>query len=217
MKILKSLLLVLIFCFVSCKKTKETNGLPTKNISVKQQTFNIDKQGIITKLPDSLKEKYDDNLFNKKLVGLGVLNENEKDIYKKYEIDFYHLCYGPAFSFFIDVINHNVYVYEYDEYDILLSKIQIRYVLKINEIQLIDKGYSLKIKNGYEVIDGNKLEQLKFNDISLNLNNSNSMIYSVSITHDYDNYFSNIFRYTIYANKEEEQKFARADCGDFDG
>ncbi|MCD8440815.1 hypothetical protein [Tenacibaculum finnmarkense] len=215
-------LIMLITLLNSCKaeKSKEQEIKKEKSISkIKEKKRKPKLKNINLILTDSLKQLYNQNLFNTKLTSLSLRDKNEVDIYIKYEIDFNHLCYPSALSLFIDSIEKKIYAFQYEDEDVPITKRRIDYILNIKSIIKIEGGYNI-ICNELESFLGADYVKTKLNDIEFSFIKLNSMsLYKLEIREqDLKSKHKDLFgRYNIYVRKAIEDKFHKDDCGDFEG
>ena len=69
-----------------------------------------------------------ESLFNHKLSGLSVIDENVIDPYKKYGLDFSTICFCNSPSIYIDTKNKNFIVFNYCDSDLPLKNIRVTYI-----------------------------------------------------------------------------------------
>ena len=218
-----TLFCILLVCmFFSCKKNiqEKDNKLP----KVVKETLIIrsEKDSILTssKKIDALSLKkgnleYPQDLFNTKLIGLGIKDSTAINPYKKYWIDFNAICYSPAITFYIDTDNSKVYAVEYTIENLPLEKDEILFQLDIKKIIHEGNNYAVffnKIEQ-FMTEDYNKIEYIEtvFNFIKLDT------VYKLEINNELPIFYSEVNRYKNFISKSYEEKFERDDCGDFDG
>lgn len=137
-------------------------------------------------------------LFNQKLVGLSIVNKNERDIYKKYGLDFLTVCNCDSPSLYID--KNQVTVFNYCEND-TLEAIKNTFTFKITETEITGNKIILTT-NPY----------LKINVKQLN---KDAELYQIKIEGDFPKEYVGNQLKTIFTT--QPQKFIQYDCGDYDG
>ncbi|MFV0531721.1 MAG: hypothetical protein ACK5MD_09850 [Flavobacteriales bacterium] len=164
--------------------------------------FSRNKKSITTsqnKPKNSGKQGFD-SIYNKKLVGLSVINEKEQNILKKYRIDFASSCMCNSPSLYIDKKNKEVILFNYCDNDKKFSEIENKYIFKISNIQCKDNQLVVITK------DSITFTFTKTNSTELFQLSVDGKIPTDHIGNDLKAYFT-----------PQPQKFREKDCGDFDG
>ena len=205
--------ILLVFMFFSCKKNIQ--GKENKLPKVVKDTLILKSKKIDTLNLKKENLDYPQNLFNTKLIGLGIKDSAAINPYKKYWIDFNAICYSPAITFYIDTDNSKAYAIEYTIENLPLEKDEILFQLDIKKIIHEGNNYTIffnKIEQ-FMTEDYNKIEYIEtvFNFIKLNT------VYELDIKNNLPIFYSEVNRYNFFVSKEKESKFEHEDCGDFDG
>jgi len=191
-------------------------------IKVNSQEINadIEKSASSTKEKDSLNknsqnQSYPIELFNTKLVGLGIRDSTAVDPYKRYWIDFDAYCYSSTISFYIDTLKNKIYAIEYDFENTSITKDKILFQFSIEKIINDENSYQFFL-NEYEQFileDDQKVEEIEtvFNFTKLDT------VYQLEIKNNLPIFYSEVNRYKFFITKKEEGKFQHEGCGDFDG
>ncbi|MGY3793353.1 hypothetical protein [Aquimarina sp. 433] len=203
---MRLILPILLFLLISCKevskKTQPENLLDKKYSTTTQEA---NKSSLINNV--ELDKKNTDsifnNLFNKELIGVSIKTEDEKDIYKKYWIDFNSRCMCDSPSIFLDKKNKKVYIYNYCRNSVPPKNKEPFFEYVLEKIVFKENELEISIKNNIEeeII-------LKFNEIE-------DEIYAMSIDGDFPSDYigdriNNLFT-------PSPSSFEKEDCGDFDG
>lgn len=141
-----------------------------------------------------------ENLFNKVIVGLSIIDEKEKDPYKKYGLDFNAICLCDAPSFFIDTKSSKFTIFNYCDSNYDFKEIKNKYSYKITKIEA---------KNKELVITTSESLKIKF------YQTDNKSIYKMNYEGNIPTDFVGSDLKNLYTS--EYNKFVTIDCGDFSG
>ena len=213
-------ILIILLLFLSCNKNANSHEIAViskqesiKQIEIKKSQIPKDKSPL--KDGDSLNKNYSNELFNTKLVGLGVKDSAVVNPYKRYWIDFNAYCYSPTVSFYIDPQKYKIYAVEYDFENTSIKKDKILFQFNIEKIVIDEDSYQIFLNKVEQFIseDYSKIEDIQtiFNFTKLNT------IYKLEIKNSLPLFYSEVNRYIFFISKKEEGKFEHEDCGDFDG
>lgn len=140
-----------------------------------------------------------ENLFNKKLVGLSVVNKKSKNPYKKYGLSFSTVCYCDSPAIYIDKNPQELIIFNYCESSKSLKKNENKYVYKIEKI--LNEKDQLQVFTNNLNITFKKDKQLPF--------------YHITIKGIFPTNYVGSQVEKIYTDQPE--KFYKEDCGDFQG
>ncbi|GAA0872263.1 hypothetical protein GCM10009117_14100 [Gangjinia marincola] len=141
-----------------------------------------------------------DEIVNKELVGISILNESNSDPYKKYGLDFETLCYCNTPSLLINKDDGNLIVFNYCDKESVPENSERIHILKIIEAKKMKASLYLKTESNVELYINKK---------------TGIPIYQIIIDGPFPKeYVGN----TIKENfTPEPEKFEKVSCKDFDG
>ncbi|WP_405399174.1 hypothetical protein [Maribacter sp. Asnod2-G09] len=211
-------IIVVLFMLFSCdfrtQKTTESNHKKNENINdsfsnSKESINNIQTSDSVLTNRDKQNYGIVDDLFNQKLIGMVIYDENETDPYKKYVFDFSNACYGSDLaSLTIDKGNNKLFIYSY--WNSFPPENKSDYIsLNITDYKLIKHGVSIVLASGV------KLLFTKHKEVPL---------YNLSIVGKLDMKATKdpnggVFKInSIFITESNMKEFpADYDCGDFEG
>lgn len=149
----------------------------------------------------------ENELFNTSLIGLDVAKPKEKNVFKKYNINFGSACYSGVTAIYMNKDTSRLYLFSgWDTFK--ESKLpEGTQTFEIVNIKNSDDLLSVEAKNA----------QVK--SLILKFSTADNLIYSLRVQSsaalDASDVLTN-FR-TVYVKKANKRKFKEADCGDFQG
>lgn len=219
--------------FLACKQSQKNT-----------QNNNLSKKVVQDTLINSLKKDKDSNsllltsikgdtsistkeskkvhpILDKELVGLGIRDSLTTNVFKKYWVDFYSICYPSALSLYIDSNAKKMYAYDYSFYledkSFSIQDLFLSFIFHIESYQEVKGNYLFTINKVEHLYSEEKVIQLDKIQMNFSKINPANKIYKLKIKESEESYYSNILRYNIYVSKSIENKFEKEDCGDFDG
>lgn len=141
-----------------------------------------------------------ENLFNKLIVGLSIIDEKEKDSYKKYGLDFNTICLCNAPSFFINTKSNEFIIFNYCDSNNDFKEIENKYSYKITKIEAENRELII-------ITSGNL--KIKF------YQTDNKIIYEMNYEGNIPTDFVGSDIKKLYTS--EYNKFVAIDCEDFSG
>lgn len=190
-----SLFLLLTLMF-SCKSNNNT----TLVISSQQSQVNSNLRELESPFENT---QLSDELLDKKLIPLKVIQKNEKNPYKKYQIDFYAVCMCDSQSYKIDTTKNVLVIFDYCFGDMPDNNTVIQ-EFEIDKITQEENQILISFLNFEDEF------VFKFNKTT------NQKIYKLSIQGKIP-FNERIKEYEYFSYYIEQQKFSKEDCGDFDG
>lgn len=139
-------------------------------------------------------------IFNKKLIGLSIINEQEQSIFKKYGIDFTAECMCNTPSVYIDKQKNELVLFNYCDGSRKLSEIEHKVILKISSMKMEGEKLIFSTDQNIKFTFSRKEHQALF---ELNVEGKLPTDY---IGTDLKRYFT-----------PQPQQFYKADCGDYQG
>lgn len=152
----------------------------------------------------------------KDLVGLAIRDSSATNPFNKYEIDFYHLCYGGVYNWFIDLEEKVIFSYKYNMEPTPLTIENINFWIEIENILNKNDQVTLHVGKVYRN-KNSKFVNKPFERIVIEINEMEPSIVELKLDSSGEIDFRNVFRYNTYTYKKFESKFPKASCGDFDG
>ena len=213
-------LFILNSCDIVVQKTTESNHKKNENAnsscSKTKDSTNNNPVNYNIQITDSVsisrnKQNYEipDDLFNQKLIGMIINDENETDLYKKYTFDFSNACYDSDLaSLTIDRENNKLFIYSY--WDPFPPKNKVDYIsLNITDYKPVRHGVSIVLESGVKLLF-TKHEEIPLYTLSIvgeldmkAIKDSDGEAYQIN---------------SIFITEPNMKEFpADYDCGDFDG
>lgn len=180
--------------------TLQFDKLILKNVDI-DKLCGFSKTSVTNSLQNNFDIKGFEDVSNKTLVGLSIINEKDQNIFKKYGIDFTSFCMCNSPSLFIDFKNKEVLLFNYCDASININEIKNKHILKISKVEIA--GQQLLIKSDSDIA------------FFIKKIDNKSELYQVIIEGKLPS--SNIGNdvKSIYTTIPE--KFTKIDCGDFEG
>lgn len=183
--------------FLGCKKLLQKNIV--KPIQKEKQNFKF-KDSLIKK--SAKKEVEINNILNKKLIPLIIADEEESNVYKKFQIDFYAACMCDSQSLMINSNKKKLVVYDYC-YGDMPNNDKILYEFNIGSINKKSKDeIIINIENINSRFTFSKMKNIP--------------IYKIYIVGE-NPIEGRIKTYKYFTFLSNQNKFKKEDCGDFDG
>lgn len=139
-------------------------------------------------------------IFNKKLIGLSIINEKEQSIFKKYGVDFTAECMCNTPSVYIDKEKNELILFNYCDGSRKFSEMQHKVVLKISSTKMEGENLIFTTDQNIKFTFSKKEHQALF---ELNVTGKLPTDY---IGTELKRYFT-----------PKPEQFYKVDCGDYQG
>lgn len=140
------------------------------------------------------------NIFNKKLIGLSVLNKSEKKIFKRYGVDFGSLCMCNSPSFYIDEEKKKLLIFNFCDSFKNLTEIKQKHVLKILKIKREKEQLIISVQNDITFIFQKR---------------NNPELFHLKVLGNIPTTYVGSDLKDVFTS--EPEKFEKEKCGDFEG